>query len=263
LLKKSNMNILQEIYQHKLIEVRNRKKTLSLNDICKSLKCLEKTPDKNKFYLSLKAKNDKNELGLICEIKKGSPSAGIISPNLDVAKVAKEYQQNQATCISVLTDEKYFYSHLDFLKIARESCDLPILRKDFMVDAYQIYEAKLFGANCILLIVAMLDDAKLNELESIAIELGLDVLIEVHNFEELNRALKLKSPMIGINNRDLKTLKIDLNTSIELKKFVPADRLIICESGIKSTADLENFRQNHINCFLIGEFFMRGGTLSS
>jgi indole-3-glycerol phosphate synthase len=255
------MNILQEIYQYKLIEVRNRKKQLSLNDICKSLKCLEKTPEKHQFYLALKNKNDKNQLALICEIKKGSPSAGIISPDLDVAKTAKEYQDNQATCISVLTDEKYFYSHLDFLKIARESCDLPLLRKDFIVDAYQIYEAKLYGANCILLIVAMLDDSKLQDLESTAIELGLDVLIEVHSLDELNRALKLKSPLIGINNRDLKTLKIDLNTAIELKKFVPDDRLIICESGIKSISDLENFRQNNINCFLIGEFFMRGGKI--
>jgi indole-3-glycerol phosphate synthase len=248
------MNILHEIYQHKIIEVRNRKKNLSVQEICAKTKCNEPLKD---FYQALKNRNDNNEMGLICEIKRGSPSAGIIVPNLDVAQVAKNYEQNGATCISVLTDEKYFFSHDNFLVEARKSCSLPLLRKDFMVDSYQIYEAKMLGADCILLIVAMLDDEKLRELEQVAFDIGLAVLIEVHNLEELERALKLKSKLIGVNNRDLKTLKIDLNTTLELKKYVPKDHILICESGIKSKQEIDNFRNAGVNCFLIGEYFMR------
>ena len=248
------MNILHEIYQHKIIEVRNRKKIISVQEICAKTKCNKPPKD---FYQALKNRNDKNELGLICEIKRGSPSAGIILDNLDVKKIAQNYEKNGATCISVLTDEKYFYSHDNFLIEARESCSLPLLRKDFMVDSYQIYEAKMLGADCILLIVAMLDDEKLRELEQVAFDSGLSVLIEVHNREELERALKLKSKLIGVNNRDLKTLKIDLNTTLELQKFVPKDYVLVCESGIKSQEEIENFRGAGVNCFLIGEYFMR------
>lgn len=253
-------NILQEIYQHKIVEVRNRKKILSLTDICRKLKeesCKQKS--KYNFYQILKQKNEASQLGLICEIKRGSPSAGILQADLDVAKTAKSYQNYGASCISVLTDEKYFFSQLDYLLEARKSCDLPILRKDFMVDPYQIYESKLMQADCILLIVAMLSDNQLKELEEVALALDLSVLIEVHNLDELQRALQLKSKLIGINNRDLKTLKIDLNTTLKLKPYVPNDVVLVCESGIKSLEDLNNFRQNNINCFLIGEFFMRGG----
>ncbi len=253
-------NILQEIYQHKIIEVRNRKKIFSLTEICKKLKeesCKQKS--KYNFYQTLKQKNELSQLGLICEIKRGSPSAGILQPNLDVAKTAKSYQELGASCISVLTDEKYFHSELNYLKLVREACDLPILRKDFMVDPYQIYESKMMQADCILLIVAMLSDNQLKELEEVALSLDLSVLIEVHNYEELQRALQLKSKLIGINNRDLKTLKIDLNTTLKLQSYVPNDVVLVCESGIKSLEDLNNFRKNKINCFLIGEFFMRGG----
>jgi len=248
------MNILHEIYQHKIVEVRNRKKIISVQEICAKTKCNKPPKD---FYQALKNRNDKNELGLICEIKRGSPSAGIIVDNLDVKKIAENYEKNGATCISVLTDEKYFYSNDNFLIEARESCSLPLLRKDFMVDSYQIYEAKMLGADCILLIVAMLNDEKLRELEQVAIDSGLSVLIEVHNLEELERALKLKSKLIGVNNRDLKTLKIDLNTTLELQKFVPQDYVLVCESGIKSQKEIENFRGAGVNCFLIGEYFMR------
>lgn len=253
------MNILHEIYQHKIIEVRNRKKNLSVQEICAKTKCNAPLKD---FYQALKKHNDNNELGLICEIKRGSPSAGIIVDNLDVKKVAQNYEKIGATCISVLTDEKYFYSHDKFLIEARESCSLPLLRKDFMVDSYQIYEAKMLGADCILLIVAMLDDEKLRELEQVAIDSGLSVLIEVHNHQELERALKLKSKLIGINNRDLKTLKIDLNTTLELKKFVPKDYVLVCESGVKSQEDIDNFRNCGVNCFLIGEYFMRNNAFT-
>jgi len=257
-------NILQEIYQHKIVEVRNRKKILSLTDICQKLKAdsCKKIPNpKYDFYQTLKKKNDAHQLGLICEIKRGSPSAGILQADLDVAKTAKAYENYGASCISVLTDEKYFFSQLDYLLEARKSCDLPILRKDFMVDPYQIYESKMMQADCILLIVAMLSDNQLKELEEVAISLNLSVLIEVHNLDELQRAMQLKSKLIGINNRDLKTLKIDLNTTLKLQPYVPKDAVLVCESGIKSMADLENFRQNNINCFLIGEYFMRGGKI--
>jgi len=253
------MNILEEIYQHKILEVRNRKKKISVQEICAKTKCSEAPRN---FYEALKTKNDKKELGLICEIKRGSPSAGIINKNLNVALTAHNYQKMGATCISVLTDEKYFYSHDNFLIEAKNSCSLPILRKDFMVDSYQIYESKMLGADCILLIVAMLDDKKLQELEQVALDSGLSVLIEIHNYQELERALKLKSKLIGINNRDLKTFKINLNTTLELKKFIPNDRILVCESGIKSTQDLDNFRAQEVNCFLIGEFFMRGGIIN-
>ncbi|NBX52153.1 MAG: indole-3-glycerol phosphate synthase TrpC [Proteobacteria bacterium] len=252
-------NILAQIYKHKLIEVRNRKKTLSVPEICAKTKCLNAPRN---FYEALKTKNDKKELALICEIKRGSPSAGIINKNLNVALTARNYQEMGATCISVLTDEKYFYSHDNFLIEAKNSCSLPILRKDFMVDSYQIYESKMLGADCILLIVAMLDDKKLQELEQVALDIGLSVLVEIHNYQELERALKLKSKLIGINNRDLKTLKIDLNTTLELKKFIPNDRVLVCESGIKSSAEIDNFRTQGVNCFLIGEFFMRGGKIN-
>jgi len=252
------MNILAEIYQHKILEVRERKKKLSVQEICKKIQCQKPIRD---FYQALKNKNDKKELGLICEIKRGSPSAGILQENLDVIKTAQDYEKNGATCISVLTDEKYFYSQDIFLTQAKHATTIPILRKDFMVDSYQIYEAKMLGADCILLIVAMLDDKKLQELENIALEIGLSVLIEVHNYEELQRALKLKSKLIGVNNRDLKTLKIDLNTTLELQKHIPDDCVIICESGIKSIEDINRFRASNINCFLIGEFFMRGGKI--
>lgn len=252
-------NILGEIYQHKLIEVRERKKALSVQEICKKIKCQEKPKD---FFTALKKKNDKNEISLICEIKKASPSAGLIRADFDHVKIAKEYEKGGASCLSVLTDEKYFMGKNEFLQEVRKNSPLPILRKDFMVDTYQIYEAKMLGADCILLIAAMLDDAKLCELESCAFDAGLSVLIEVHDEEELQRASKLKSKLIGINNRDLKTFKTDLETSLFLSEQVPSDYVLVSESGIKSSVDIELLQQAGINCFLIGEHFMRQKDIS-
>ncbi len=247
------MNILQEIYQHKLIEVRNRKKHTPVEAICKKIDCKRQILD---FAGALKAKNAQNQNALICEIKKASPSKGLIRADFDPVKIAKTYQKAGAACISVLTDEKYFKGSLENLAAVRKATTLPILRKDFIADAYQIYEAKLAGADCILLIVAMLDDEKLLELEEIAINSGLSVLIEVHSEEELKRALKMQSKLIGINNRNLKTLKVDINTSINLAKQIPDDRIIIGESGIKSRSDIEKLNAGGINSFLIGEHFM-------
>ena len=247
-------NILEEIYQHKLVEVRNKKKVLGLQEICSQLKCSEKKP--KDFFSALKAKDSNGETALICEIKKASPSRGIIREDFDAVEIAKIYQESGATCLSILTDEKYFQGCDRYLQEIREVSSLPLLRKEFIVDSYQVYEAKLLGADCILLIVAMLDDKKLHELEDCAISLGLSVLIEVHNEEELHRALKMKSKLVGINNRDLKTLKVDLQISLNLAELVPVDYVLVGESGIKDISDILLLKEAGINCFLIGEYFM-------
>lgn len=247
-------NILEEIYQHKIVEVRNRKKELSVQEICTRTKCLEKPKN---FFAALKEKNDRSEIALICEIKKASPSHGIIREDFNHIEIAQDYLEAGATCLSILTDEKYFMGKNEYLSEVRAISPLPILRKDFIVDTYQIYEAKMLGADCILLIVAMLEDAKLQELEQCALDAGLSVLIEVHNEKELQRAAKLKSKLIGINNRDLKTLKVDIETSLLLSEKVPVDYVLISESGIKDALDIDLLQQAGINCFLIGEHFMR------
>lgn len=247
-------NILNEIYEHKLIEVRNRKKALSVQEICEQTKCLQKPKN---FFQTLKNKDDKNEVSLICEIKKASPSHGLIRENFDAVEIARAYENGGASCLSVLTDEKYFQGKNEYLREVRNASILPILRKDFIVDTYQIYEAKMLGADCVLLIVAMLDDAKLQELEQCALDAGLSVLIEVHSESELQRASKLKSKLLGINNRDLKTLEVNLKTSLTLSEQVPNDYVLVSESGIKSSVDIELLQQAGINCFLIGEHFMR------
>ncbi len=247
-------NILEEIYQHKLIEVRERKKQMSVQEICAQIKCLEKPKD---FFSALQKKSEKNEIALICEVKKASPSHGLIREDFNHLEIAKAYVEGGATCLSVLTDEKYFMGKNQYLQEVRQSCDLPILRKEFMVDPYQIYEAKMLGADCILLIVAMLNNAQLRELEQCAFDSGLSVLIEIHNEAELQRASRMKSKLIGINNRDLKTLKVNLETSLFLSEMIPTDYVLVSESGIKSSVDIEILQQAGINCFLIGEHFMR------
>ena len=247
-------NILEEIYQHKLVEVRNRKKEISVQEVCAKTKCNNAPKD---FFNHLKLRDDANKISLICEIKKASPSNGLIRPDFDHIEIAKSYEKGGASCLSILTDEKYFMGKNQYLSEVRAISPLPILRKDFIVDTYQIYEAKMLGANCILLIVAMLDDAKLAELEQCAFDAGLSVLIEVHSEEELQRASKLKSKLLGINNRDLKTLKVNIETSLFLCEQVSEDYVLVGESGIKSSIEIELLQQAGINCFLIGEHFMR------
>ncbi len=247
-------NILEEIYQHKLLEVRNRKKLLSVQEICAKTKCLEKPKD---FFAALQKKDQNGEIALICEIKKASPSHGLIREDFNHIEIAKAYEAAGATCLSILTDEKYFQGKNEYLTEVAAFSKLPILRKEFMVDTYQIYEAKMLGASCILLIVAMLDDVKLQELEQCAFDSGLSVLIEVHDEAELQRASALKSKLIGINNRNLKTLKVDLQTSLTLCEQVPQDYVLVSESGIKDKLDVELLQQAGFNCFLIGEHFMR------
>lgn len=248
-------NILQEIYNHKLLEVRNAKKKLPVSEICQQINCQNhQIPN---FFNALKQKQEKGEIGLIAEVKKASPSNGIIRNDFNHLEIAAIYEESGATCLSVLTDEKYFHGSNKYLQEISQTVNLPILRKDFIIDTYQIYEAKMIGASCILLIVAMLDDEKLQELEDCALNAGLSVLLEVHNLEEINRALKLKSKLIGINNRNLKTLKVDIENSLNLIEHIPNDYLIISESGIKDKADISLLEQSGITNFLIGEHFMR------
>ena len=205
----------------------------------------------------LQALRDTSDLALIAEIKKASPSAGIIRADFGPAALAKAYENAGATCLSILTDQPFFHGHEDYLKAARAACTLPVLRKDFILDPYQVYEARAIGADAILLIVAALEDARLAELESIALDLGMDVLIEIHDQKELERALALRSPLIGINNRNLKTMITSLDTFRELSRGIPDNKLLVAESGLKTHADLLDLRAHGAKAFLIGESLMK------
>ncbi|MCE3254989.1 MAG: trpC [Rickettsiaceae bacterium] len=249
------MNILEKIYQDKLVEVRNKKKQVSGQELCRQIKC--GTQQIKNFTAAIEQKLAQKQTAIIAEVKKASPSKGIIRADFDPLAIAQSYQQNGAACISVLTDEKYFMGKNEYLSAIAAGIDLPILRKDFMVDEYQIWEAKSIGASCILLIMAMLDQNRAIELEQAAMEIGLSVLIEIHDEEELKKALNLKSKLIGINNRNLKTFEISLDTTKNLAPQIPADRIIICESGIHTKADISEMQKIGVNSFLVGESLMR------
>ena len=209
------------------------------------------------FVGALRAKIAAGQSSVIAEIKKASPSQGVLREHFEPALIAKSYEQHGAACLSVLTDQQFFQGNIAHLKAARAACNLPVLRKDFIIDPYQIYEARAAGADCILLIVAALDLARMRELESVAMSLGLAVLVEAHDGDELDVALKLNTPLIGINNRNLRTFETKLGTTLGLLERVPADRLVITESGIVKAADVELMRSRKVNCFLVGEAFMR------
>ena len=209
------------------------------------------------FVGALRAKIAAGKPAVIAEIKKASPSKGILREDFIPADIAQSYAECGAACLSVLTDVQFFQGEVDYLKQARASCQLPVLRKDFMVDPYQIYESRAMGADCILLIAACLDDAQMKDLEAIARSLDMAVLVEVHDGAELERALQLKTPLIGINNRNLKTFDVSLDTTLSLKAQVPADRLLVTESGIRTRDDVLRMGAAGVNAFLVGEAFMR------
>jgi indole-3-glycerol phosphate synthase len=209
------------------------------------------------FVGAIRHKIEQGQAAVIAEIKKASPSKGVLRADFMPADIAQSYAEHGAACLSVLTDAQFFQGSADYLKQARASCDLPVLRKDFMVNPYQVYEARVMGADCILLIAACLDDAQMKDMEAVARSMDMAVLVEVHDAEELDRALKLKTPLVGINNRNLRTFEVTLDTTLSMMKDVPADRILVTESGILNSADVQRMRDAQVNAFLVGEAFMR------
>ena len=209
------------------------------------------------FEGAMRAKIAAGQAAVIAEIKKASPSKGVLRAEFIPADIAQSYAEFGAACLSVLTDKQFFQGSVDYLKQARASCDLPVLRKDFMIDAYQVYEARAMGADAILLIAACLDNAQMADMEAVARALDMAVLVEVHDRAELERALKLKTRLVGINNRNLKTFEVSLQTTLDMLPDVPADRLLVTESGILSSDDVKRMRDAQVNAFLVGEVFMR------
>ena len=243
--------ILGKIVDRKHEELASRIKNRSLKDL---EQWASEAPAPRHFAQALKAKRP----GVIAEIKKASPSKGVIRANFDPAQIAKQYEQAGAACLSVLTDVDFFQGHDENIAIARQHCQLPILRKDFLIDPYNVIEARALQADCILLIVACLSDQQLEEMSKVAFEQNLDVLVEVHDEYELERALKLSEQcLLGVNNRNLKTFSVDLNTTLKLKKQLDPSRLLITESGIATPEDVRMMQDNDIHAFLVGESFMK------
>ncbi|MBW8757054.1 MAG: indole-3-glycerol phosphate synthase TrpC [Burkholderiales bacterium] len=209
------------------------------------------------FAAAMRAKVARGDAAVIAEIKKASPSKGVLREHFDPAAIALTYAAHGAACLSVLTDVQFFQGHEAYLRAARAACALPVIRKDFLIDPYQVVEARAMGADCILLIVACLGDTQMAELEAAALEQGLDVLVEVHDGIELDRALRLRTPLLGVNNRNLRSFEVTLDTTLGLLDRVPADRLLVTESGILSAADVARMRAAGVNAFLVGEAFMR------
>lgn len=244
---------LLRILRRKLEETSARQKLVALDEIVQRAQDM---PPTRPFFMAISGVIAGGKSAVIAEIKKASPGKGIIRKDFDAAKIAASYAHAGATCLSVLTDVDFYQGSDNYLRQAKAACNLPVLRKDFTIDPYQVYEARVIGADCILLIAAALNDAQLHELAGIAGNLGLDVLVEVHNREELERAHVLRTPMIGINNRNLHTFETSLDTTIGLLHDVFPDRTIITESGIHNKDDVKLMRKNGVNAFLVGEAFM-------
>ncbi len=250
----SKADILEKILQTKKQEIATRSQSTSIEVL------RERTAEAattRGFLSALQRKIANKEPAVIAEVKKASPSKGVIRADFHPAAIAASYEKGGAACLSVLTDADYFQGHEDYLQAAREACSLPVIRKDFIIDPYQVYEARAINADCILLIVSALSDEKLRGLYDLAIELGMDVLIEVHDREELERILPLNAPLIGVNNRNLRTFETSLQTSIDLLPLVPENTLLVTESGIHTQNDVQQMREHNINAFLVGEAFMR------
>ena len=252
-------DILDKIVATKKIEVASDSKKISLGN--QRDQAEENNHDAllkpRGFIQSIHQKIASGEAGVIAEIKKASPSKGVLRENFQPAQIAQSYEKNGAACLSVLTDKDYFQGENAYLQAVRAACGIPVLRKDFTIDPYQIYEARAIGADAILLIVACLDLNQMKELETCAHELGLDVLVEVHSAPELEQALELKTPLLGINNRNLKTFEVTLQTTLSLLSMVPPGKTLVTESGIMTRTDVQLMRDHQINAFLVGEAFMR------
>jgi indole-3-glycerol phosphate synthase len=247
-------DILQRIVEVKRAEIaaaRPRRSAADLQELARA----QSAP--RGFAAAMRAKAARGDAAVIAEIKKASPSKGVLRERFEPAAIAASYAKHGAACLSVLTDVQFFQGHEDYLKAARAACALPVIRKDFLIDPYQVLEARAMGADCVLLIAACLADGQMAELEAAAREQGMDVLVEVHDGAELDRALRLETPLLGINNRNLRSFEVTLDTTLGLMGRVPADRLLVTESGILGAADVAKMRAAGVHAFLVGEAFMR------
>ena len=247
-------DILNRILARKVEEIAERSARLPLAELRARV---ADQPDTRGFAAALESCVEAGRAAVIAEIKKASPSKGVIRADFDPVAIAQSYQRGGASCLSVLTDVDFFQGADAHLQQVRAACGLPLLRKDFTIDAYQVYEARVIGADCILLIAAALDDETLMDLALLAADLDLDVLVEVHDGDEMERALEIPAPLIGINNRNLRSFEVSLETSVNLRRNVPAERLLVSESGIATREDVAHLRTAGIHAFLVGEAFMR------
>ncbi len=250
--------VLTRIIDRKFEEIAERSAVVSIEDLKAQIEAQKGTAtDPRGFVASMQRALAEGRSAVIAEVKKASPSKGVLREDFQPAEIALSYQQGGASCLSVLTDVDFFQGSTEYLQQARAACALPIIRKDFIVDEYQVYEARAMGADCILLIVSALEDAKMAELNDLAVSLGMDVLIEVHDADELQRSLPLGNTLVGINNRNLHTFDVTLQATIDLLDQIPEDRIVVTESGILAPEDVALMRQHQVNSFLVGEAFMR------
>ncbi|HJR74051.1 MAG TPA: indole-3-glycerol phosphate synthase TrpC [Luteimonas sp.] len=250
----SRPDVLQKILQRKAEEIAERSLRRPLGELKAQA---ADAPATRGFAAAVEARIAAGDPAVIAEVKKASPSKGVIRADFDPAAIARSYEAGGAACLSVLTDVDFFQGADDYLRQAREACSLPVLRKDFTIDPWQVYEARTLGADCILLIVAALDDARLAALSELALGLGMDVLVEVHDMDELERALQVPAPLLGINNRSLRSFEVSLDTTLSLRHAVPGDRRLVTESGIATAGDVRTMRAAGVDAFLVGESFMR------